>query len=295
MRIWTDLKSEIAALNPQSAKFAGRKELRNISDILGDDEHILSITQGVYDGRTWLLAGTNYRVLFLDQVMFIGLKKMEIVLSVLTKFSAEKGILSNNIVLHRRDGAACRITKVSKSAASEFCVVMNHQCGFEQNNENPESFSAAPAMSKPVASDFQINRGTENINTPPTVPPLIPPTAVQPHSFEYQCPHCRALLAVNDNWINLELECPECHAAIKPRPTLRVIASAPAPAGQLSPDEADSQSTENNVIQNTGFKYSNSIFPWWVWLFLSLLLVFVIVGVSNKNIFSCHAQTEQSR
>jgi len=292
MRIWTDLKSEIAALGPQSLRFAKRKELRSVADVLDDDEHILALAQGVFDGRSWLLAGTTRRVLFLDQVMFVGLKKMEIILDGLKQVTFEKGLASNNIVLHRVDGAACRVTKVPKAAAEEFCTVLAWHYGFENAPTAPaisKTPTPKPTANRAIAEDFQVHRGAPP--APAMPPPALPPVIAQSQSFEYQCPHCRAILGVDNAWINLDLDCPECRATVKPRPTLRTITPAPVPGSPLNDDAPWLDSSEKPAPE-PDFKYSNSIFPWWVWLLLSLLVLVVIVGVSNKTLFSCDSNAK---
>ena len=46
-----------------------RRELKKLPELLGEDEHVLNLARGEYDGREGLMALTGRRILFLEQGM----------------------------------------------------------------------------------------------------------------------------------------------------------------------------------------------------------------------------------
>jgi DNA-directed RNA polymerase subunit RPC12/RpoP len=264
MRNPDEVKIELSALSTRGNVFAGRKEVRELHEILNSDEHVLALTSGNYDGRSWVMAATSERILFLDKVMFVGMKKLEIVLTDLKEAAYERDGIGSCLFFVRNDGARCIVKSVNKATAPEFAVAVNEHL--------------------------------EKLRNPPKPAPVLPPIAVvaaESRQFEYTCPHCQARLGVDNAWINLDLECPECRQGIRPRPTLRTIAPPP---GQEAP--ADAPEGGGELRPESGYKHSTSIFSWWIWLLLALLLAFMIVGTSRwvGGNFSCSAgKVEKTR
>jgi len=52
-----------------SMAFMVRRELKKLPDVLAEDEEVLNLARGEYDGREGLMAVTNRRILFLEQGM----------------------------------------------------------------------------------------------------------------------------------------------------------------------------------------------------------------------------------
>ncbi len=255
-----ELKNELTALGANGGKFTHRPEVKELPEILDRDEHVLALTRGSYDDRTWIMVATDKRILFMDKVMFVGIKELEIRLDILKETQFEKNILS----FVRKDGGKCIVKSVDKSTGQGFSDAIND---FLTNGGKPEAAAAV---------------------VPPPPPPAV--AIVESRQFEYQCPHCKAVLGVDNAWINLQLECPECHREIQPRPTLKTIAPPPGAA----PDPAAAEKPADEEIKPAaGYKFSNSIFAWWFWLLLALMMVFVIVGTSKwgKN-FSCRNKAQ---
>lgn len=250
-----ELKNELMALGINGGKFSHRPEVKELPEILDNDEHVLALTRGSYDDRTWIMAATDKRILFMDKVMFVGVKQLEIRLDILKETQLEK----NSLVFIRKDEGKCIVKSVDKNTRQGFCDTIN---------------------------DYLINGGKPEVAAPPP-PPAV--AIVESRQFEYQCPHCKAILGVDNAWINLQLECPECHQEIKPRPTLKVI----TPPESVITAEAAEDISGNEIKPVKGYKFSTSIFAWWFWLLLALMMVFLIVGTSqwSKN-FSCRNKVQ---
>jgi flagellar motility protein MotE (MotC chaperone) len=99
--------------------FFTRKELEYLPEILSDNEPVLSFTSGFMDSKTWLIALTDRRIIFLDKSMFVGLSQAVIDLDKVNSVSFSSGLLLAKIVV--TDGAVQRmIDNVQKKAAQVF-------------------------------------------------------------------------------------------------------------------------------------------------------------------------------
>jgi hypothetical protein len=113
-QIW----QEINAL-PHRYIFYTRKEIRYLPKILSSDEHILAITSGFMNNRTWLAVCTNRRVLFLDRGMFFGLRQLQMNLDRIQAIDSSFGLAFGTIRVW--DGASSmNIGLVLKSSVAPF-------------------------------------------------------------------------------------------------------------------------------------------------------------------------------
>ncbi len=125
MRKLEDIKAEIQAL-PTKDMWGTKKEVKELSNILNDDEHIKALCSGILDGNTWLIVCTEKRVLFLDKGMLYGLKQRETPIEKINSIEQKKGLLLGGVAIW--DGAAkMEITNISKEAVSPFVDAVHQQ------------------------------------------------------------------------------------------------------------------------------------------------------------------------
>lgn len=118
MRTLKEIWQEIHAL-PHRYIFYTRKEIRYLPKILNDDEHILALTSGFMNNRTWLAVCTNRRVLFLNRGMFFGLDQIQLNLDRIQSINSSFGIAFGTIRVW--DGAASmNIGLVLRSSVAPF-------------------------------------------------------------------------------------------------------------------------------------------------------------------------------
>lgn len=118
MRSLDGIKKEIAAL-PNTYIFGTQKEIRYLPQILADDEHILALTSGYMNNRTWLAVCTTQRVLFIDRGMFFGLRQVQMNLDRIQAVESNFGLAFGGIRVW--DGAsAIQISMVLKSTVAPF-------------------------------------------------------------------------------------------------------------------------------------------------------------------------------
>lgn len=104
--------------------FGTRKEVKELPNIIEDDETITYATSGFLNGSTWLIVSTNKRVIFLDKGMFFGLKQIEIPLDKINSIGHTKGLVLGSIEIW--DGASkMEITQVNKKTLLPFVNAVN--------------------------------------------------------------------------------------------------------------------------------------------------------------------------
>lgn len=112
------IKQEIRGL-PHRYIFYTHKEIRYLPKILTEKEHILALTSGFMNNRTWLAVCTNRRVLFLDRGMFFGLRQLQMNLDRIQAIDSSFGLAFGTIRVW--DGAASmNIGLVLKSSVAPF-------------------------------------------------------------------------------------------------------------------------------------------------------------------------------
>ncbi|MGN7311437.1 PH domain-containing protein [Alkalicoccobacillus gibsonii] len=105
-------------------KFGTKKEIKELPNILADDEIINYATSGFLEGNTWLLVTTNKRVIFLDKGMLFGMKQKEIALNKINSISQKRGLMMGEI--HIWDGAdKFHITHCKKETIQPFIDATN--------------------------------------------------------------------------------------------------------------------------------------------------------------------------
>lgn len=112
------INQQIAAL-PHRYIFYTRKEIRYLPKIMGNDEHILALTSGFMNNRTWLCVCTNRRLLFIDRGMFFGLRQLQMNLDRIQAIDSSFGIAFGAIRVW--DGASSmQVGLILKSTVAPF-------------------------------------------------------------------------------------------------------------------------------------------------------------------------------
>ena len=102
-----------------------KKEVKELTNIINNDEIITYATSGVYDGHTWLVVSTNKRIIFLDKGMLFGVNQIEIPLSKVNAVKYKKGLFVGEIEIW--DGASMfRVKSVLKKTLIPFINYVNN-------------------------------------------------------------------------------------------------------------------------------------------------------------------------
>ena len=104
--------------------FGTKKEIKSLPEILREGEVIKALTSGLYDGNTWLIVCSNFRVIFLDKGMIYGLKQVDIPLDKVNSVQCETGLIFATVVVW--DGASkVKIENIMKKQGKEFTNKVN--------------------------------------------------------------------------------------------------------------------------------------------------------------------------
>jgi hypothetical protein len=112
------IRAQIKAL-PNKYIFNTEKEIRYLPKIMIEGEHVLALTSGFMNNRTWLAVCTNRRVLFIDRGIFFGLRQIQMNLDRVQAIESEFGLAFGSIRVW--DGASSmNISMILKSSVAPF-------------------------------------------------------------------------------------------------------------------------------------------------------------------------------
>ena len=117
-----------------------KKEVKELTNIINDDEIITYATSGVYDGHTWLVVSTNKRMIF-------GVNQIEIPLSKVNAVKYKKGLFIGEIEIW--DGASMfRVKSVLKKTLIPFINAVNNSIEEMKKTQNSPKLSVADEIMK---------------------------------------------------------------------------------------------------------------------------------------------------
>ncbi|MDR2386992.1 MAG: PH domain-containing protein [Deltaproteobacteria bacterium] len=122
--------------------FGIKNELRFFSSILTDNEEVLALTRGYVDGRWWLMAVTDIRVVLVHRGIIYGLKYLEVPIAKIKSVSYKTGLFFGTIYIDTGAGTVV-LDSVNKQSASEVSNILCEAIG--------ESVQALPNGTKSTA------------------------------------------------------------------------------------------------------------------------------------------------
>lgn len=105
-----EIKNQIKSLDGAS-KFLGRKEIKELPNILWQDELVEKIVQGRYNSNFGVLVATNKRLIFVDKKL-IGVRVEDFPYDKLTSIQYETGIVFGKISIFT-SGNRANIEKIA--------------------------------------------------------------------------------------------------------------------------------------------------------------------------------------
>lgn len=113
-----EIKSQIKGLGGVD-NFLGRKEIKELPNILWDDETVENIIQGFYNNGNGILVATNKRLVFVDKGLIFGLKVEDFPYDKITTIQYETGLLFGKLTIFSSSNKAV-IEQVTKSKVRVF-------------------------------------------------------------------------------------------------------------------------------------------------------------------------------
>ena len=124
-----------------------KKEVKELTNIINDDEIITYATSGVYDGHTWLVVSTNKRIIFLDKGMLFGVNQIEIPISKVNAVKYKKCLFVGEIEIW--DGASMfRVKSVLKKTLIPFINAVNNSIEEMKKTQKSPKLSVADEIMK---------------------------------------------------------------------------------------------------------------------------------------------------
>ena len=113
-----EIKIQIKCLDGVS-RLLGRREIRELPNILWDDEIVEQIVQCLYENGQGILVATNKRLLFVDKGLIYGLRIEDFPYDKITSIQYETGLIFGKIKIFA-SGNKADIEQVDKKQARDF-------------------------------------------------------------------------------------------------------------------------------------------------------------------------------
>lgn len=113
-----DIKSQIKGLGGLDS-YLGRREIKELPNILWHDEKVENIIQGLYNNSNGVLVATNKRLVFVDKGILFGLKVEDFPYDKISSIQYETGLLMGKMTIFTSGNKAV-IDNVEKSKVRAF-------------------------------------------------------------------------------------------------------------------------------------------------------------------------------
>lgn len=146
------IQSQITNLDNIS-KFGGKKEIKELPNILWEDEVVQKLEEGIYKGGLGLLVATNKRLIFIDKGMF-SLKVEDFGYDKITSIEYKKGLLMGDITIYA-SGNKAEITSMGKNECQNFAEFIRANLGNMNKEQKNETSPKADNNSDDVVSKLE--------------------------------------------------------------------------------------------------------------------------------------------
>lgn len=92
------IKEQLSHINGFDSLF-GRKEIKELPNILWDDESVLGMITGSYNGKVGVLFATTKRLIFVDKGLLFGLKVEDFPYDKITSIQYETGMFLGKLTI----------------------------------------------------------------------------------------------------------------------------------------------------------------------------------------------------
>ena len=117
MPTYAEVTDQIRSVDGAS-RFLGRREIKQLPDILGEDESVRRLVQGMYEDRVGLLVATERRLVFVSKGWF-SLTVEDFPYGRISSTQYETGLLLGKLRIHA-SGNRSEITHVDKTQVRRF-------------------------------------------------------------------------------------------------------------------------------------------------------------------------------
>lgn len=113
-----EIKKQISNIDDAS-RLLGHKEIKELPNILWEDEKVEKLVQGYYAGATGILVATNTRLVFVDKGLIYGLKVEDFPYDKISSIQYKTGMLLGELTIYA-SGNRADIKNVEKKLVRNF-------------------------------------------------------------------------------------------------------------------------------------------------------------------------------
>ena len=147
-----EVNQQVSQLNGVH-KWVNRKEIKELPDILWEDENIVDLIPGFYNGGNGLLVATDRRLIFLDKGLLYGLRVEDFPLSNISSIQYSTGLLLGDITIFA-SGNKAKIKNVDKHRVKLFAENVRHRITLLKESNSNSSPSKQVNHGQPIRSGF---------------------------------------------------------------------------------------------------------------------------------------------
>lgn len=133
--------------------YGTKKEIKELPNVMYQDETLEYVMSGILNGNTWLVTCTNKRILFLDKGLLFGCKQLEIPLDKINSVEITKGLLLGTITVW--DGAsAMKIDGISKTTLQPFVNAVNNARELLKHKHHNHNIDMEQSINQKQENDY---------------------------------------------------------------------------------------------------------------------------------------------
>lgn len=129
-----EIKSQIRSIDGM-AKFLGKREIKELPNILWENETVEKLIQGTYNNGNGILICTNKRLIFIDKGMLFGLQVEDFPLDKISSIQYSTGILLGKLTIFASGNKAV-IDNVDKLQVRVFGDFVTNKINSKDKNKN---------------------------------------------------------------------------------------------------------------------------------------------------------------
>jgi len=134
MRTPEEIKAFIKELGMQTTGVG--KEIKVLPDLLREDENILGILSGMLNAKTWLVALTDKRVIFVNKGLLFGMEQMDTPLEKINTVDHSTGLINGHVRIW--DGvSSMEVKHITKKTIKPFVDALNSELLKIKSSEKP--------------------------------------------------------------------------------------------------------------------------------------------------------------
>jgi len=145
-----EIKNQIKNLDGVS-KFLGMKEIKELPNILWEDEKVEKLVQGIYENANGILVATNKRLIFIDKSLLGKLRVEDFPYDKISSIQYQAGWIYGNITIYS-SGNKAKIGNIDKKQTGNFAEYIRARISGSKEH------ASAPTPHTAVSSDDVISK-----------------------------------------------------------------------------------------------------------------------------------------